>query len=175
MMTKAQEREALKRIANLIDAAGPDSYIGMAFAGCVEIAADNIENDFGNSLKDELERVKRSRDELAEARRRSDEHAEALAARLEAARAELTQQAEALKAARIPAGLYKRLWLAVEAQHAEAVHAMNCSADLLAEMVNAPGDIAVAQCLKTLKKQKTRREEAAALLADLEKIAPAGC
>lgn len=175
MMTKAQEREALKRIANLIDAAGPDSYIGMAFAGCVDIAADNIENDFGNSLKEELERVKESRDQISKCRAESDRRAEALAHRLEAAQAKLTQQAEELKAARIPADLYKRLWLAVEAQRAEAAHAMACSADLLAEMVNAPGDIAVAQCLKTLAKQKARREEAAALLADLEKIAPAGC
>lgn len=175
MMTKAQEREALKRIANLIDAAGPDSYIGIAFEGCCEIAAENIENDFGCSWKQRAESFQK---DVAYLETRVDEmttEADRLKKQLKEARETLTQQAEQLKSARIPAGLYKRLWLAVEAQRAEAAHAMSCSADLLAEMVNAPGDIAVAQCLKTLAKQKTRREEAAALLADLEKIAPAGC
>lgn len=171
MMTKAQEREALQRIRNIIADAGPDSYIGMAFAGCCEIAADNIENDFGNSLKDELERVKRSRDELAEARRRSDEHAEALAARLEAARAELAQR----QAAQIPADLYKRLWLAVETQRAAADREITESAETMARFADAPHDIAVGVCLKRIAKAKRDRDEAAALLADLEKIAPAGC
>jgi len=46
MMTKQQERETLNKISDLIAAAGPDSYIGMAFAGCVEMVAENIENDF---------------------------------------------------------------------------------------------------------------------------------
>ena len=38
MMTKQQEREALERIKNILADAGADSYIGMAFAGCVEDA-----------------------------------------------------------------------------------------------------------------------------------------
>ena len=46
MMTKQQEREALERIKNILADAGADSYIGMAFAGCVEDAESNIENDW---------------------------------------------------------------------------------------------------------------------------------
>ena len=41
MMTKQQEREALERIKNILADAGADSYIGMAFAGCVEDAERN--------------------------------------------------------------------------------------------------------------------------------------
>lgn len=50
MMTKDQEREALKRIENILADAGEDSYIGMAFAGCVEDAESNIENDWALSM-----------------------------------------------------------------------------------------------------------------------------
>lgn len=52
MLSKDQEREALKRIENIIKEAGPDSYIGMTFAGIVEQAADNITNDFANNYKE---------------------------------------------------------------------------------------------------------------------------
>lgn len=50
MMTKQQEREALNRIRNILADAGADSYIGMAFAGCVEDAEANIENDWALSM-----------------------------------------------------------------------------------------------------------------------------
>ena len=55
MMTKDQEREVLNKIKKLIDSTGSDSYIEAAFAGCCEIAADNIDNDFMTSLKDRAE------------------------------------------------------------------------------------------------------------------------
>ena len=41
---------------------GPDSYIATAFAGCFEIAAENIENDFADSMK---ERYEQSREDAA--------------------------------------------------------------------------------------------------------------
>lgn len=70
-LTKQQERDALEQITAILEAAGPDSYIGMAFRGCVEIARQNIENDFGDSLADragnlaaQLDKVTRQRDEM---------------------------------------------------------------------------------------------------------------
>lgn len=53
MKTKKQEREALQKIEAIIESMGKDSYIGMAFAGCCEMAADNIENDFANSMMEQ--------------------------------------------------------------------------------------------------------------------------
>ena len=53
MKTKQQEREALKKIEAIIEIMGEDSYIGMAFAGCCEMALDNIENDFANSMMEQ--------------------------------------------------------------------------------------------------------------------------
>lgn len=49
--TKDQEREALERIKAILDTLGPDSYVGTAFEGCLEIAEENIENDFACSTK----------------------------------------------------------------------------------------------------------------------------
>ena len=46
MTTKEQERKALAKIKAIVEELGPDSYIGTAFEGCFEIAADNIGNDF---------------------------------------------------------------------------------------------------------------------------------
>ena len=49
--TKDQERKALEKIRKIVEDLGKDSYIGMAFDGCFEIAAENIDNDFGCSMK----------------------------------------------------------------------------------------------------------------------------
>lgn len=55
--TKDQEREALEKIKAILDTLGPDSYIGTALEGCLEIAAENIENDWACSMKQRVEAV----------------------------------------------------------------------------------------------------------------------
>lgn len=55
MTTKEQERKALEQIKSIINSMGEDSYIGTAFAGCVEDAEENIENDFALSMRDRYE------------------------------------------------------------------------------------------------------------------------
>lgn len=55
--TKDQEREALAKIKAILDTLGPDSYVGTAFEGCLEIAEDNIGNDWACSMKDRAEAV----------------------------------------------------------------------------------------------------------------------
>lgn len=75
--TKDQEREALEKIKAILDTLGLDSYVGIAFEGCLEIAEENIENDFAFSMKQRVEaavvensrlkeRVKELEDKLAE-------------------------------------------------------------------------------------------------------------
>lgn len=58
--TKEQERKALEKIKKIVEELGEDSYIGMAFEGCFEIAEENIENDFGCSMKQRAEAEKRN-------------------------------------------------------------------------------------------------------------------
>lgn len=55
--TKQQERDALEKIRKIVEQLGPDSYIGTAFQGCFEIAAENIENDFACSMADRVQRA----------------------------------------------------------------------------------------------------------------------
>ena len=75
--TKDQEREALEKIKAILDTLGLDSSVGTAFEGCLEIAEENIENDFAFSMKQRVEaavvensrlkeRVKELEDKLAE-------------------------------------------------------------------------------------------------------------
>lgn len=62
--TKDQEREALEKIKAIVEALGPDSYIGTALEGCFEIAERNIENDFACSMKRRAEAAERKAEEL---------------------------------------------------------------------------------------------------------------
>lgn len=55
MTTKAQEMKALEQIRKIVESLGENSYIGTAFEGCFEIAEQNIENDWGCSMKQQLE------------------------------------------------------------------------------------------------------------------------
>ena len=88
MTTKEQERKALAKIREIIDGLGENSYIATAFAGCLEDASENIENDFACSMKDRfenaektVERVTKERDEARELLKIETEKREKLAAR----------------------------------------------------------------------------------------------
>lgn len=50
--SKEQERKALDQIKTIVATLGENSYIGTALAGCLEDAAENIENDFACSMYD---------------------------------------------------------------------------------------------------------------------------
>lgn len=52
MTTKDQERKALEKIEKIIAELGNDSYVGKAFEGCAEIARQNIDYDFMQSMRD---------------------------------------------------------------------------------------------------------------------------
>lgn len=53
--TKDQERKALEKIKKIISDLGENSYLKMAFDGCFEIAESNIDNDFGDSPRENME------------------------------------------------------------------------------------------------------------------------
>lgn len=51
MSTRTEEHNALAKIRKIVADLGENSYIGTAFEGCFEIAEENIDNDFGCSMK----------------------------------------------------------------------------------------------------------------------------
>ena len=72
--TKRNEMEALEVIRQMVADLGPDSYLATAFQGCFEIASQNIEFDFADSLQGRLELAeKKLRDEIAEKQKVRDE------------------------------------------------------------------------------------------------------
>lgn len=58
--TKEQERKALEKIKKIVEELGEDSYIGMAFEGCFELAEENIKNDFACSMKQRAESAEKA-------------------------------------------------------------------------------------------------------------------
>jgi len=64
--TKDDERRALKKIVEIMEGLGSNSYVAMAFAGCVEIAEENIDNDWGYSMAQRCESAEKEARELKE-------------------------------------------------------------------------------------------------------------
>lgn len=62
--TKQQERDALAKIRQIVDTLGPESYLAIAFEGCFDLAAENIENDWGCSMADRVRRAEKRATEL---------------------------------------------------------------------------------------------------------------
>lgn len=63
---KETERAFLNEIKEILEGLGENSYCAMAFEGCVEDAEENIENDFGNSMKARWESEKKAHEETRE-------------------------------------------------------------------------------------------------------------
>ena len=158
MTTKNEERKILSQIEKLIESAGKDSYIAYAFAGCCDIARDNIENDFANSLL-----AQRARYELD--LRETQEH-------LDAANEEIGNLKRKLKEQKpIPADLYRDLWLTIEAQETEAKNELTKAAEVLSYLEDTT-ETGTMSYINALKQARIRRDSAARLLAKLEKYEP---
>ena len=174
-MTKQEEREALKKIEKIIKAAGPDSYIGMAFAGCCEIAADNIENDFGESMQARVAAREKELREVKEMLYRVEKENERLqlaAERFEQKNNELRGQIKAERAERIPADLYKLVWLAIDSHIQQAESRIAECVENLVQFAAAPKDIAVAHALEALSKAHAKKAEYVELLERFDAYEP---
>lgn len=69
MMTKDEERKALAKIRKIIEEAGRDSYIGIAFDGVCKIAEENIDNDWGCSPVEDCETYRERVEQLEKQKR----------------------------------------------------------------------------------------------------------
>ena len=84
MPTKEQEKQALAKIEKILASLGNDpanSYVCRAFAGCVEDARENIENDFANSQKERADHYEAKYNEAKQEAREAREAYETLKAR----------------------------------------------------------------------------------------------
>ena len=153
--TKEQEREALAKIVKIIEGLGPGSYVGIAFEGCFKDAEDNIENDFGCSMKQKLESAETR---LADAEERLKEERKALE--------------EKLAKQSLPEWLRFDLHALAAEDSAAARKRMEESAEIMAETADKPRDIAFKGAVESYRKAKERRERCERLLAGLDENAP---
>lgn len=171
MMTKQEEREALKKIEKIIKGAGPESYIGMAFAGCCEVAASNIENDFADSWKERADcladQVKHFQEKSLRFESEYSKAWEIIAKKEEEIKA-LKKQLKAEQAKQIPADLYKLVWLAVDSHIERANRRIADCVEELVHFADAPKDIAVAHALTGLREAHATKAQYTQLLEQLE-------
>ena len=109
--TKQQERDALAKIRAMVEELGPDSYLAAAFAGCFDIADQNIEYDFGDSMKVRAESANRD----AEKAQKELAAANARIAELEKSRDGMTRELQTLRKRTFTPGLYQSLYDMVSA------------------------------------------------------------
>lgn len=90
MTTKEQERKALEQIRKIIAGLGDLSYIGTALEGCLEIADQNIEYDFADSMKGRAEIADKKVKELTS----EIEHLQGVRQHIEKQLQDMTKQSE---------------------------------------------------------------------------------
>ncbi|MCG8400279.1 MAG: hypothetical protein MJA84_01640 [Firmicutes bacterium] len=56
--TKEQERKVLEKVRKMIAELGENSYLSSAFDGAFALAEENIENDFGLSAREYIEKAR---------------------------------------------------------------------------------------------------------------------
>lgn len=91
MTTKAQEREALQKIAEILSSLDADGYVRTAFEGVLEIAETNIENDWACSLKEQVESARAGEADWKEKYSRALEELRAADARIAETEEQLVQ------------------------------------------------------------------------------------
>ena len=164
--TKEQERETLEKIKAMVAELGPHSYLATAFEGTFEDAETNIENDFAFSMKARVESAEEKLREMGgdyNALKRDVAHLEA---ERDAAREEL----EALRGKQLPAWLHSAAYSLACEELTAARQRMEETAETMADLADAPQDVAFAAAVKNYRAAKERREVCEQIVAGLEAL-----
>lgn len=97
MTTKAQERQALQKIREILETLDADGYVRTAFDGVLDIAETNIENDWACSLKEQVESARAGESDWKEKYSRTLEDLRAANARIEKLSCDLDYEQERRK------------------------------------------------------------------------------
>ena len=171
MTTKKQEREAMEQIKNIIEALGPDSYIAVALDGCLELAAENIDNDFACSMKQRAEAAERQLEAMKTAHNSAMEALSARNRKIE----ELTASLEEAKAKQISAALAKAIWDNMAEQIETGRQNMARAAEQMSNYAETPADIAFQAAVKSYRKDKQTVDRAAWIKDRIANFRPEGC
>lgn len=171
MATKQQERQALEQIKNIIEDLGTESYIAKALEGCLEIAAENISNDFFCSMKQRAETAEQKVKSLELDCRNLRDSVKDVKAKMENLESDLIEA----RNKQITPRLYKTIWENAFDQEETSRRLMMSEADMMANLSEAPQDIGFQQAVKAYRKSKKKAEDAAWIMDQLGKIKPEGC
>ena len=173
--TKQQERDALAKIRAMVEELGPDSYVRTAFEGCFEIADQNIEYDFGDSMKHRVESSQRDADEvkrqLAKAEQDNQDLRDTIA-ELKETLSNLSDRAEKERGRMLDPILYKNIHRLVSADLEEIKQNMTYLADNMAEQSAKPDSQTFQSIVTAYKEARTRRVNREWIMKQLEAIAP---
>ena len=166
--TKQQERDALAKIRAMVEELGPDSYLAAAFAGCFELADQNIEYDFGDSMKARAESAnldaEKAQKELAAANARIAE--------LEKSRDGMSRELQTLRKRTFTPGLYKSLYDMVSADLDGVKKNMAFLADGIADNASNPDCDAFKDYVRDYKAARELRASREWQMKELKAIAP---
>ena len=156
MTTKEQERKALEQIKKIVAGLGENSYVGTALEGCLEIASDNIENDWGCSMKERAETAERKLEKLEN---QNQEFRLAAQKRREKAN-ELEKSLKQAEEKQLTPNLFRAIWSMAYDQEELNRKNMMQAADMMASFADNPKDIAFTQAVKNYNRAKQKAEEA---------------
>lgn len=154
--TKEQELKALAKIKKIVEELGEDSYIGMAFEGCFEIAEDNIGNDFGCSMKQRAEAAEKNAEHFQQAANHFSDEADKLREENEKLKAKVLTIAEA---GAIKSILYH--------SKLEAASMADNAAQRIVELADNPDSAEFRQAVQDNRQSKKRLEECDTLIQRL--------
>lgn len=164
--TKEQELEGLKKIREIVELMGPNSYIATALAGCLDDAEDNIRDDAAYSMKDRYESA-RAEVEALRSKVKS----------LESGIDELVQKDDERKAALGRLGrkvlsdeLYTAIRDLAQEDRTAARQRMEESAETMAALAETPQDIAFTAAVTGYREAKKRRALCEGILTGLENM-----
>lgn len=172
LATKDQEREALETIRKIVEELGPESYVGTAFEGCFQDAEDNIENDFGCSMKQKLESAEEDVQELKGKLAAAEERLGELGRLVERLKGERSALEAKLTKRALPVDLYRTLWTFVTGEAEASRERMASTAEIMAEMADSPEDIAFKSAVANYRSAKARVGDCERMVAALEAIEP---
>jgi len=166
--TKGQEREALEKIKALVAELGPNSYLKTAFKGCFEIAEQNIEYDFGDSLEGQVEIAEGRAKELEDELNRTHQRVLELERELNGTQAQIA----ALTKRQLCEELRRDLWVMVTEEAEVSRARMAKAAHMMAVCADNPACVGFQESVADYRKEEKRAEAMEKRAAALDAMEP---
>lgn len=165
MTTNEQERNALEQIRSIIEELGPDSYIGIAFEGCIQDAVENIENDWACSWKQRAEAIDKELDDRAAYIIKIQQELEKQKARAD----EAEKRYNELKARQLKPDDLDDFEQMLNGSIYECEKNMEQAARTIVDMADTPTDIAFQNAVNIHRRNKQKRQYMTDILARVKR------